>query len=52
MDEKYNELARAKDETKEKMKTTKDQYNSFWQGFLEKRKNKPRGSVQCANTIT
>ena len=53
MDEKKEELARAKDETEEKLKATKEQNDRFWQGFLEKRKTHPRdppGSVGNVHT--
>ena len=38
MDGRKDELARAKAETEENLKSTKEQNDRFWQGFLEKRK--------------
>ena len=43
-DGKKNELARAKNETEEKLKVSKEENDRFWQGFLQKRKTHPSGS--------
>ena len=42
MDGRKDELARAKAETEENLKSTKEQNDRFWQCFLEKRKTHPR----------